>query len=201
MFLAEHTDKSGKIPAEMSKLAVKLMLPEFAGADMNDFLGEALVMREFNHPNILSLVGLCTAAKPWAIVVEFMQYKDLGVVLRSCRRSEVFLRPHEMCHLAAQVATGMIYLGELRYLHRDIAARNILLTTNNVVKIGDFGLARKLPDGESFWKLDKAGKLPVKYMALESLTTKRFTVATDVWSFGVFIWEIMACVLTCGGGP
>ncbi len=76
-------------------------------------------------------------------------------------------------------------------MHRDIAARNVLLDANNIVKIADFGLTRKIPDGQDFWKLDKAGKLPVKYMSIESLTLKRFSAASDVWAFGVFLWELL----------
>lgn len=103
VFLAEHTDTSGKIPASQAQLAVKLMRPDFAGADANDFLGEALIMREFSHPHVLALVGLCVSHKPWAIVIEFMHYKDLGVVLRQARKCDLYLRPHEMATLAAQV--------------------------------------------------------------------------------------------------
>ena len=76
-------------------------------------------------------------------------------------------------------------------MHRDIAARNILLHTGNKIKLADFGLTRKLPDGENVWKLDKLGRLPVKYMALETLTAKLFSLASDVWAFGIFIWELL----------
>ncbi len=79
-------------------------------------------------------------------------------------------------------------------VHRDIAARNILLSHNNPVKIGDFGLTRLLPEGQDFWKLDKAGKLPVKYMSIETLTSKRFSLASDVWAFAVYMWEVMRSV-------
>lgn len=104
-----------------------------------------------------------------------------------------------------------------RYVHRDIAARNILLGANNQLKIGDFGISKRIPDGQvrredvqggsrrqhrlahtaqlppmqDFWKMDKAGRLPVKYMAPESLTRKRFYEASDVWAYGVLLWEIL----------
>jgi serine/threonine protein kinase len=83
---------------------------------------------------------------------------------------------------------------QLRVLHRDIAARNILVSDSNIVKLGDFGQARVLADDADDWKLDKAGRLPVRYMPPESLITKRFSFKSDVWAFGVTMWEMMAYV-------
>ena len=83
-------------------------------------------------------------------------------------------------------------------MHRDIAVRNVLLTVNNVVKIGDFGLARYILEGDSEWKMDRASKLPVRYMAPESFVRKRFSNQSDVWSFGVAVWEIMTFVSSDG---
>ncbi len=103
MYLAGHTDKSGRIPASMTQLAAKIMRPDFAGADADDFLSEALVMKNFSHPHVLGLVGLCVDRKPWIILIEFMQYKDLGIVLRQCHKSKVYVRTHEMMMLAHQV--------------------------------------------------------------------------------------------------
>jgi serine/threonine protein kinase len=81
------------------------------------------------------------------------------------------------------------------FVHRDIAARNVLLDSKNRIKIADFGLTRKIPEGQDFWKLDKAGRLPVKYMSIESLTLKRFSAASDVWAFGVYLWELLRYAL------
>ena len=177
--------------AEIAKAAVKLMRPELSHVNGRDFLDEAAAMMTFNHPKLLSLLGVSIEKKPWLIVVNFMHYKDLGIVLRQCKKHNVLLRAHEMLTFCEQVALGMIYLSDLRYLHRDLAARNILLSHNNGVRIGDFGLARKLAEGKDYWRLDKAGRLPVKYMAVETLTSKRFSVASDVWAFAVFMWEVM----------
>ncbi len=191
VYLTENHDKTGRIPAKHTQLAAKLMKPHSDAAASQEFLTEALMMRSLSHPGVLSLVGVCVERQPWVILVEFMHYKDLGVVLRQCRKHNVYVRPHEMLTFGTQVADGMVYLSSRRMLHRDIAARNVLLSHNNVVKIGDFGLARFLPEGQDFWKLDKAGRLPVKYMAVETLTSKQFFVASDVWAFGVFLWELM----------
>lgn len=134
---------------------------------------------------------------PWLIVLEFMQYKDLGIVLRQCANAKVWLYSHEQLVFLTQVVDGLRYLAERRYVHRDIAARNVLLHHNNQVKLGDFGLARQLPPGQPYWRMEKSGRLPVKYMAIETLTLKRFSPASDVWAFGVFMWEVLAY----GKGP
>eukprot|EP00039_Didymoeca_costata_P029308 m.24054 g.24054 ORF g.24054 m.24054 type:complete len:1074 (+) comp7573_c0_seq1:110-3331(+) len=174
------------------KVAVKLMRPELSHVNGKDFLSEAASMLNFDHPKLLRLIGVCIEKKPWLIVVNFMHYKDLGIVLRQCKKHNVLLHAHEMLTFCEQVADGMCYMADLRYIHRDLAARNILLSNNNQVRIGDFGLARKLPEGASYWRLDKAGRLPVKYMAAETLTSKQFSVASDVWAFGVYMWEVMS---------
>ena len=80
---------------------------------------------------------------------------------------------------------------QLRIVHRDLAIRNVLLGEDNAVKIGDFGLARYIPDGEDEWKMDRSSRLPVRYMAPECFSKKRFSIATDVWAFGVLLWELM----------
>lgn len=188
VYLAElENQKTG----EVAKAAVKLMRPELSHVNGRDFLDEAAAMMMFNHPKLLSLLGVSIEKKPWLIVVNFMHYKDLGIVLRQCKKHHVLLRAHEMLTFCEQVAMGMIYLSDLRFLHRDLAARNILLSHDNGVRIGDFGLARKLAEGKDYWRLDKAGRLPVKYMAVETLTSKRFSVSSDVWAFAVFMWEVM----------
>jgi len=176
---------------EVVKAAVKLMRPNLGHVDGSDFLNEAIIMLSFDHPQMLNLIGVCIEKKPWLIVVKFMHYKDLGLVLKHTKKLGIKLRSNEMTHFCMQVAAGMKYMESKRFIHRDIAARNILLTHRNQVCIGDFGLARELPKDKEYWKLDKAGRLPVKYMALESLTLKRFYIASDVWSFGVLMWEIM----------
>jgi nicotinamidase-related amidase len=194
VYLADLADAH---TGEVAKAAVKLMRPELSHVNGRDFLQEAAAMVQFKHPKLLSLLGVCIEKKPWLIIVNFMHYKDLGIVLRQCKQHGILLRAHEMLTFCEQVAMGMIYISDLRFIHRDLAARNILLSHDNAVRIGDFGLARKLDDGKDYWRLDKAGRLPVKYMAVETLTSKRFSVASDVWAFGVFMWEVM----TYGDNP
>lgn len=193
VYLADLTSREG----ERSKAAVKLMRPELSHVNGGDFLGEAKLMLAYpKHPKLLELLGVCIEKKPWMIVVNFMHYKDLGIVLQQCKKHNLLLRSHEMLTFCEQVAVGMVYMAEQRFIHRDLAARNILLSHDNQVRIGDFGLARKLPEEKEYWRLDKAGRLPVKYMAVETLTSKRFSVASDVWAFGVFMWEVMSYAAT-----
>lgn len=184
--------EEGSCKGDATRAAVKLMRPNLGHVDGNDFLGEAVMMSKFDHPQLMSLLGVCVEKKPWLILVEFMHYKDLGLVLKHTKKLGCLLRSHEMLTFCVQVASGMCFLAEQRFIHRDLAARNVMLTHQNKVRIGDFGLARQIPEDKDYWKLDKAGRLPVKYMALESLTLKRFYIASDVWSFGVYMWEVMS---------
>jgi hypothetical protein len=192
VYLADMEPGATSREVAVTRAAVKLMRPNLGHVDGNDFLSEAVMMTAFEHPQLMALLGICIEKKPWLILVEFMHYKDLGLVLKHTKKLGALMRSHEMLTFCTQVASGMCFMAEQRFVHRDLAARNIMLTHDNRVRIGDFGLARRIPDGKEYWKLDKAGRLPVKYMALESLTLKRFYVASDVWSFGVYMWEVMS---------
>eukprot|EP00730_Choanoeca_flexa_P006755 TRINITY_DN12219_c1_g3_i12.p1 TRINITY_DN12219_c1_g3~~TRINITY_DN12219_c1_g3_i12.p1 ORF type:complete len:1414 (+),score=379.52 TRINITY_DN12219_c1_g3_i12:272-4513(+) len=195
VYLATHSPSGVEAAREHkshNKVAVKLMKVEASHTDVAEFMQEAHMLTEVAHERCLKLVGVCMEKLPWLIVVEFMQFKDLGVVLRQAGRVSLPLRSHEQLTFMVQVAEGLEYLASKRIIHRDIAARNIMLHHDNVVKIGDFGLTRMLPPGQDYWRLDKAGRLPVKYMAIETLTLKRFGLESDVWAFGVYMWEILS---------
>lgn len=131
VFLADYQPGVGGRTGQ--EVAVKLMRPEASHVDAVEFIGEAYILRQFDHPKCIKLVGTCFEHMPWLIVLEFMQYKDLGVVLRQCRKHKVLLRSHEQLTFMEQVAVGLKYLTDRRYIHRDIAARNIMLHHNNEV--------------------------------------------------------------------
>ena len=144
--------------------------------------------------------------KPFLLVVEFLKHKDLGSFLHKAARFQISLRIHELLYLAVQIADCMKYLDEAsrishalrahaeqkRILPRDLAVRNVLLGEGNVVKLGDFGQARYLQGNDTVWKLDRESRLPVRYLGNESLTKKIFSAKSDVWAFGVTMWEILA---------
>ncbi|KRT83614.1 protein kinase, partial [Oryctes borbonicus] len=178
-------------------VAVKT-LPEMSTnqAEM-DFLMEALIMSKFNHPNIVHFIGVCFDKHPRFIVLELLAGGDLKNFLRESRpkpeRSSA-LTMKDLVLIAIDVGKGCKYLEENRFIHRDIAARNCLLTTKGpgrVVKIADFGMSRDIYRSDYYRKGGKA-MLPIKWMPPEAFLDGIFTSKTDVWSFGVLLWEIMS---------
>lgn len=162
-----------------------------------DFLMEALIMSKFTHPNIVRFVGVCFEKLPKFIVLELLIGGDLKSFLRESRPKPGRTSPLTMCDLlmlAMDIAKGCQYLEENHFIHRDIAARNCLLTTkgpDRVVKIADFGMARDIYRNDYYRKGGKA-MLPVKWMPPEAFLDGIFTSKTDVWSFGVLLWEVMS---------
>uniref|UniRef100_A0A672HME0 non-specific protein-tyrosine kinase n=1 Tax=Salarias fasciatus TaxID=181472 RepID=A0A672HME0_SALFA len=145
------------------------------------FLQEALTMRQFDHPNIVKLIGVITENPVW-------------IIMELCTLGEVQVRKYSLdlatlILFAYQLSTALAYLESKRFVHRDIAARNVLVSSVDCVMLGDFGLSRYMEDS-SYYKASK-GKLPIKWMAPESINFRRFTSASDVWMFGVCMWEIL----------
>ncbi|XP_012688356.2 protein tyrosine kinase 2aa isoform X20 [Clupea harengus] len=149
------------------------------------FLQEALTMRQFDHPNIVKLIGVITENPVW-IIMELCTMGELRSFLQVRKYS---LDLASLILFAHQLSTALAYLESKRFVHRDIAARNVLVSSADCVKLGDFGLSRYMEDS-SYYKASK-GKLPIKWMAPESINFRRFTSASDVWMFGVCMWEIL----------
>uniref|UniRef100_A0AAR2JXQ3 Focal adhesion kinase 1 n=1 Tax=Pygocentrus nattereri TaxID=42514 RepID=A0AAR2JXQ3_PYGNA len=149
------------------------------------FLQEALTMRQFDHPHIVKLIGVITENPVWII----MELCTLGELRSFLQVRKYNLDLASLILFAYQLSTALAYLESKRFVHRDIAARNVLVSSADCVKLGDFGLSRYMEDS-SYYKASK-GKLPIKWMAPESINFRRFTSASDVWMFGVCMWEIL----------
>uniref|UniRef100_A0A4W6FK79 receptor protein-tyrosine kinase n=1 Tax=Lates calcarifer TaxID=8187 RepID=A0A4W6FK79_LATCA len=188
---------------------LKMLKADATEKDLSDLISEMEMMKMIGkHKNIINLLGACTQDGPLYVVVEYASQGNLREYLRARRpvgleywsgsrqASLGSLEIRELVSAAYQVARGMAYLASKKCIHRDLAARNVLVTEDNVMKIADFGLARDIHHID-YYKKTTNGRLPVKWMAPEALFDRIYTHQSDVWSFGVLLWEIF----TLGGSP
>ncbi|XP_061427258.1 proto-oncogene tyrosine-protein kinase receptor Ret isoform X1 [Lethenteron reissneri] len=202
--------------AGYTTVAVKMLKECASHSELRDLLSELNLLKQVNHPNIIRLHGACTQDGPLYLIVEYAKYGSLRSFLRvrrkaefavpagsSNRNSRLLDNPDErgltlgdLVSFAWQISRGMTYLADMKLVHRDLAARNVLVAEGRKMKISDFGLSRDVYEGDSYVKRTK-GRIPVKWMAIESLFEHMYTSQSDVWSFGILLWEIM----TLGGTP
>ncbi|KFO32554.1 Ephrin type-B receptor 2 [Fukomys damarensis] len=198
-------------------VAIKTLKSGYTEKQRRDFLSEASIMGQFDHPNVIHLEGVVTKSTPVMIITEFMENGSLDSFLRvafsSCTGDpELKDREHlpQVCQRVKQndgqftviqlvgmlrgIAAGMKYLADMNYVHRDLAARNILVNSNLVCKVSDFGLSRFLEDDTSDPTYTSAlgGKIPIRWTAPEAIQYRKFTSASDVWSYGIVMWEVMS---------
>lgn len=174
-------------------VAVKTLKVGSTIEDKLDFLSEAEVMKRLDHKNIVKLIGICTKSEPVLTVMEFMLYGDLKTYLLSRRnsaQSNDSVSSKRLTSMAHDVACALSYLAELKYVHRDVASRNCLVHSSHIVKLGDFGMTRPIFEAD-YYKFNRKGMLPVRWMSPESLALGVFTTASDVWAFGVLLYEII----------
>ncbi|XP_059837378.1 ephrin type-A receptor 7 isoform X8 [Hypanus sabinus] len=179
-----------KLPGKRDvPVAIKTLKVGFTEKQRRDFLCEASIMGQFDHPNVVHLEGVVTRGKPIMIVIEYMENGAL----------DAFLRKHDgqftviqLVGMMRGIAAGMRYLADMGYVHRDLAARNILVNSNLVCKVSDFGLSRIVEDDPEAVYTTTGGKIPVRWTAPEAIQYRKFTSASDVWSYGIVMWEVMS---------
>ncbi|XP_065830656.1 deleted in malignant brain tumors 1 protein-like isoform X2 [Oscarella lobularis] len=191
-------------------VAMKSVLDEMNRREVNDFVREGLRMRQFDHPNVIKLLGICWSDNPSnpyhrspLIILPYMELGDLKMYLRKCRPGEPAASVQDKIPLqgkigliqlvkfSLQIASGMEYISNKGVVHRDLAARNCMVSWSLEVKVGDFGLSKVLAAGKDYYRASEGGALPIRWMSPECLLDFVFTPKSDVWSFGITVWEVM----------
>ncbi|XP_067325767.1 ephrin type-B receptor 4 [Anolis sagrei] len=181
-----------KVPGKKEiYVAIKTLKGGYTEKQRREFLSEASIMGQFEHPNIIRLDGVITSSVPVMIVTEFMENGALDSFLRL---NDGQFTPIQLVGMLRGIASGMRYLSDMSYVHRDLAARNILVNSNLVCKVSDFGLSRFLEENSSdpTYTSSLGGKIPIRWTAPEAIAFRKFTSASDVWSYGIVMWEVMS---------
>ncbi|XP_078388513.1 tyrosine-protein kinase Fes/Fps isoform X1 [Cetorhinus maximus] len=184
---------SGRMRNDNTLVAVKMCRESLPADQKNKFLMEARILKQYDHPNIVRLIGVCTQKQPIYIVMELVQGGDFLTFLRNEANN---LSTKDLIKMAENAASGMAYLESKHCIHRDLAARNCLVSEKNVLKISDFGMSREEEDGV-YSSTGGMKQIPIKWTAPEALNYGRFTTESDIWSYGILLWE----TFTLGSTP
>ncbi|XP_053312896.1 ephrin type-A receptor 6 [Spea bombifrons] len=183
---------SGRLKTPAKKeipVAIKTLKGGYMDRQRKDFLREASIMGQFDHPNIIRLEGVVTKSRPVMIVVEYMENGSLDSFLR---KHDGHFTVIQLVGMLRGISSGMKYLSDMGYVHRDLAARNILVNSNLVCKVSDFGLSRVLEDDPEAAYTTTGGKIPIRWTAPEAIAYRKFSSASDAWSYGIVMWEVMS---------
>ncbi|NXY16787.1 EPHA8 protein, partial [Atrichornis clamosus] len=179
-----------KLPGKREiPVAIKALKAGYTEKQRRDFLSEASIMAQFDHPNVIHLEGVVTRSKLVMIVTEYMENGSLDTFLRKHDGQFTII---QLVGMLRGIGAGMRYLSDLGYVHRDLAARNILVNSNLVCKVSDFGLSRILEDDPDAAYTTTGGKIPIRWTAPEAIAYRKFSSASDVWSYGIVMWEVLA---------
>uniref|UniRef100_I3K5L4 receptor protein-tyrosine kinase n=1 Tax=Oreochromis niloticus TaxID=8128 RepID=I3K5L4_ORENI len=170
-------------------VAVKILRPDASKNARNDFLKEVKILSRLKDPNIIRLLGVCVSSDPLCMVTEYMECGDLNQYLSQRVLLDKTGYP-ALISMASQIASGMKFLSSLNFVHRDLATRNCLVGERHI-KIADFGMSRNLYAGD-YYRIQGRAVLPIRWMAWECILMGKFTTASDVWAFGVTLWEMLS---------
>ena len=187
-------DERARLGVPACRVAVKIPKPDAAGSGVSnraDLLQEAALLAQFNHTNIVALVGVVTRSQECKVVLQFCDKGSLKALLDAGDLNNgAGVAQETILRIAADVAAGMSYLESLRFVHRDLASRNVLVTVEDQCCVADFGMSRALREDSDYYKMRTGGMLPLRWSAPETVVSPRYSSASDVWSFFVMMWEV-----------
>ncbi|XP_071342357.1 tyrosine-protein kinase ZAP-70 isoform X2 [Trachinotus anak] len=187
--------KKGVLKTDSGQIdvAIKVLKSDNEKLVKEEMMREAEIMHQLSNPFIVRMLGLCNAESLMLV----MEMASAGPLNKFLNTNKDTVTPENIVNLMHQVSMGMKYLEEKNFVHRDLAARNVLLVNQQFAKISDFGLSKALGADDNYYKARTAGKWPLKWYAPECINFHKFSSKSDVWSFGITMWE----AFSYGGKP